>query len=193
MKRLILFIIGISIFITACGYENEGRIVKKLEKNLDKYTGYKTELQLSTIMDDKESQFKMKETYTLGNKYKLEILEPSESKGITIEYDGDKIYINHATIKQSISISSVKNFDQGLLIGRFFRDPNSIKSINEEEIDGEKYYVFHNKVTDKNKYNNEQLIWLRKKDFKPYMLKIVDQNSNPRVIIKYINFDFTKD
>jgi len=194
LKRLLLlFILIISQFLVSCSFDSEAKILKKLEKQLDKNTGYKTELQMKTIMDNKESVFKMKESYTLGNKYRLEILEPSESKGIIIEYDGDKIYIQHATIKQSFSINSVKNFDQGLLIGKFFREPTSIKSIDEEEIDGEKYYVFRNKVTDKNKYNNEQIIWLKKKDFKPFMLNIVDENNNPRVIIKYIDFDFTKD
>ena len=46
----------------------------------------------------------MKESYTLGKKYKLEVLEPSESKGMTIEYDGEKIYLKHSTLNQSISI-----------------------------------------------------------------------------------------
>ena len=193
MKKLLLLILAMSMFLTSCGYDSEGRIIKKLEKHLDKYTGYKTELIMKTIMDDKESDFKMRESYTLGNKYKLEILEPSESNGMVIEYDGDKIFIHHATLKQSISINSVKNFDQGLLIGKFFREPITIKSAKEEEIDGIKYYVFHNKVIDKNKYNNEQIIWLKKKDFKPYMLNILDENKEPRVIIKYKDFEFTKD
>lgn len=108
MKRLLLFILGIMIFLTACSYNTEAKILKKLEKHLDKYTGYKTELNIKTIMDDKETDYRMRESYTLGNKYKLEILEPSDSNGVTIEYDGQKIYIQHATIKQSISINSVK-------------------------------------------------------------------------------------
>jgi outer membrane lipoprotein-sorting protein len=180
------------MLLTSCSYETEGRIIKKLEKHLDKYSGYRTELQMKTIMNDKESEYKMRESYTLGNKFKLEILEPSESEGIVIEYDGDKIHINHATIKQSITLNSVKNFDQGLLIGKFFREPNKIKSVHEEEIDGVKYYVFRNKVTDKNKYNHEQIIYLRKKDFVPYMLNIIDANNEPRVIIKYKDFNYTK-
>lgn len=192
MKRLLLFILGIMIFLTACSYNTEAKILKKLEKHLDKYTGYKTELNIKTIMDDKETDYRMRESYTLGNKYKLEILEPSDSNGVTIEYDGQKIYIQHATIKQSISINSVKKFNQGLLIGKFFRDPSLIKSVKEEVVDGEKCYRFHNKVDDKNKYSAEQVIWLRKKDFKPYMLNILDENNNPRIIIKYSNFEFTK-
>ncbi len=188
-----MFITIFSLFLSSCSVNTEARIIKKLEKQLDKYSGYKTELKLKTIMNDKESQYKMKETYTLGNKYRLEILEPSESKGITIEYDGEKIYIQHASLKQSITLNSVKHFDQGLLIGKFFRNPDSVKHIDEEELDGEKYYVFRNKVTDKNKYSHEQIIWLKKKDFKPHLLKIIDSEGNPRAIIEYTNFSFTKE
>ncbi len=192
MKRLLLLIIVISFLLLSCNFDSEGRIIDKLEKHLDKYTGYKTQLEMKITMNDKDSIYKMSERYTLGNKYKLEILEPSESKGMTIEYDGDKIFIQHASIKQSISIGSVKNFDQGILIGKFFRDPYNIQSIDEEEIDGEKYFVFHNKVEDKNKYNNRQIIWLKKKDFKPYMLNILDEDNNSRVTIRYEDFEFIK-
>lgn len=194
MKRLLLSItiILISVNIVSCNFHSEDRILKKLEKHLDKYTGYNTELQLKTIMDNNEEVYKMKESFTLGGKYRLEIIEPSDSHGIIIEYDGDKIYIQHATIKESIEINSIKKFDQGLLIGKFLRDRDNVKSIDEQEIDGEKYYVFHNKVEDKNKYNKEQIIWLKKKDFKPYMLNILDANNEPRVIIRYKDFDFIK-
>ena len=192
MKKLLLFTIFICLLLSSCSYDDDGRILQKLDKHLDEYSGYRTELQMKTIMDNKESEYRMKESYTLGNKYMLKILEPSESKGIVIEYDGDKIHINNATIKQSITLSSVKNFDQGLLIGKFFSERDKIKSIHEEEVNGVKYYVFFNKVTDKDKYNHEQIIWLRKKDFVPYMMHITDSNNNPRVIIKYDDFAFTK-
>ena len=193
LKRIFLFTIIITLLLSSCNFDTENRTIRKLEKHLDKYSSYHTELKMKTIMDKKESQYRMKETYTLGNKYRLEILEPSESKGIIIEYDGDKIYMQHASLKQSISINSVKNFDQGLLIGKFFRDRDNIKSIKEEEIDGVDYYVIYNKVQDKNKYNHEQIIYLKKKDFKPHMLKIVDGNNKPRVIIEYIDFKYTND
>ncbi len=193
MRRLLLSIIVFTLILTSCSFNSEDRILDKLEKHLDKYTGYKTELQMKTIMDDKENIYRMKESYTLGGKYRLEIIEPSESNGIIIEYDGDKIYIQHATIKESIELNSIKKFDQGLLIGRFLRKRDNIDYIEEKEIDNEKYYVFYNDVDEKNKYNTKQVIYLRKKDFKPYMLNILDSNNEPRVIIKYDNFEFTKD
>ena len=99
MKRLLLSILAISMILVSCTFNTEEKILKKLEKHLDKYSGYKTELKMQTIMDNENSQYKMKESYTLGGKYKLVITEPSESDDIVIEYDGDKIYIKHASMR----------------------------------------------------------------------------------------------
>lgn len=192
MKRLLLSILAISMVLVSCSFNTEEKILNKLEKHLDKYTGYKTELRMQTIMDNEESQYKMKESYTLGGKYKLEITEPSNSNDIVIEYDGSKIYLKHASIKESIELNSIKKFDQSLLIGKFLRERQKVKSIKEEEIDNVDYYVFYNNVEDKNKYSKEQIIYLNKKNFKPYKLKILDANSNERVIIEYSNFEYIK-
>lgn len=197
MKRLLLSIAAIItgvglIILVSCNFNTDENILKRLEKHLDKYLGYKTELNMRTIIDDEESLYKMRESYTLGGKYKLEILEPAESKDISIEYDGKKIYIKHASIKESIELNPIKNFDQSLLIGKFLREREKIKSIKEEEINGEKYYVFTNGVEDSNKYSKEQRVWLKKDKFKPYKLKILDRNGRERVIIEYSNFEYIK-
>lgn len=197
MKRLLLSIAAIItgvglIILVSCDFNTDENILKRLEKHLDKHLGYKTELTMRIIIDDEESIYKMRETYSLGGKYKLEILEPSESKDISIEYDGKKIYIKHASIKESIELNPIKNFDQSLLIGKFLREREKIKSIKEEEINGEKYYVFTNGVEDSNKYSNQQKVWLKKDKFKPYKLKILDRNGRERVIIEYSNFEYIK-
>lgn len=180
------------MILVSCTFNTEEKILKKLEKHLDKYSGYKTELKMQTIMDNENSQYKMKESYTLGGKYKLVITEPSESDDIVIEYDGDKIYIKHASMKESIELNPIKKFDQSLLIGKFLRERKNIKSIKVEKIDNVDYYVFYNNIENKNKYSKKQIIYLKKKGFEPYKLKILDENSNERVIIEYSDFKYIK-
>lgn len=194
MKRLLLILTIISLLIlTSCNIQSEARILNKLDKHLSKYTGYSTQLEMNIAMDGKESKYKMRERSSLNDNYSLEILEPSESKEITIEFDGDKVHLKHANIKQSISLNPVKKFDDSLLIGKFFRNPNKLLSVKEEEISNKDYYVFRNKIKNSNRYNKEQVIYLNKKDFVPHMLNILDSNGEVRVSIKYINFKFTND
>lgn len=192
MKRVLVLLLSISILLVSCSINNDEKIIKKLEKHLEKYRGYTTEVDMRTIMDGKENIYKMEEDYSYGNKYTLKIIEPEESKGIIFQYDEDKIFIEHASIDQSISLTNLKTFNKGLLLGEYLNDFSSIKSIDLEEIDGVEYYVFNNKAENKNKYTEEIKIWLQKKDFKPYMLNIIDKENNPRVIIKYVNFKFVK-
>ncbi|NLL80866.1 MAG: hypothetical protein GX231_01015 [Tissierellia bacterium] len=190
MRRLLLSILAFTMILVSCIFSTEEKVLKKLEKHLDKYTGYKTELIMQTIMDNKESQYKMKESCTLGGKYKLEIMEPSDSDDIVIEYDGEKIYLKHASMKESIELNPIKKFDQSLLIGKFLRERKNIDSIEVEKINGVEYYVFCNDIEGGNKYSKKQIIYLKKKDFKPHKLKILDEKSEERVIIEYSNFEF---
>lgn len=144
-------------------------------------------------MDEQINTYKMRERSSLNDNYSLEILEPKESNGITIEFDGDKVHLKHATIQQSITLNPIKDFDESLLIGKFFRNPQELIKITEEEISDRDFYVFRNKIKDNNRYSKEQIIYLHKKDFVPHMLNILDSNGDIRVSIKYIDFKFTND
>lgn len=192
LKRYLVLLLSISLLLVSCSNGNESKIIRKLEKTLEKHKGYTTEVDMRTIMDNNENLYKMYENYTNGSRYRLEIIQPEESKGIIIQYDDDKIYIEHATIDQSISLTNVKTFNKGFLLGEYLKDLSSIKSIKIEEIQGEEFYVLNNYVENRNKYTNEVNIWLYKKNFIPYMLKIIDEDKNPRVIIKYMNFKYLK-
>ena len=74
MKRLLLFVIVFSLILTSCSLNSEVRILAKLEKHLDKYTGYKTQLQMKITMNDKETALK-KMQITLSFSYKKEDVE----------------------------------------------------------------------------------------------------------------------
>ena len=194
MKRILLALTIVSILVlTSCNINSHGRILNKLDKHLNKYTGYATDLEMRISMDDTINTYRMRERNTLNDNYSLEILEPKESRGISIEFKDSKVYIKHANIKQSITLNSVKRFDESLLIGKFFRKPEKLLAINEKEHSNSRYYVFRNKVDNRNRYSREQIIYLRKKDFVPYKLEILDSNKDVRVSIEYINFKFTND
>lgn len=179
--------------LTSCNLNSEGRILNKLDKHLNKYTGYTTDLEMKISMDDTISVYRMRERNTLNNNYSLEILEPRESRGITIEFKDNKVYIKHANIKQSITLNSVKKFDESLLIGKFLRKPKKLLAIREKAYSNSNYYVFRNRVDNRNRYSREQIIYLNKKGFVPDKLEILDSNGDVRVSIDYINFKFTND
>lgn len=193
MKRLLLFILLISIFLISCTKDNKEKIINKLEKALDNYQGYKTEVDITINMEEKESFYSIKESYFSDeDKYIVEIIDPLKSNGIEIQYEGDKISIKHASIDEYISLKSDDRINKGMLFGELIKDLNSINKVKVEKLDDISYYVFYIDVKEKNQYTEEIKIWLQKKDFKPYMLNILDKDMNPRAIYKYKNFEYIK-
>ncbi len=115
-------------------------------------------------MDEKESIYLLKEKYKYNGETKVDILEPKESKGITIEYKEDKIIINNASLKQSISLKDIKGLNKGMLFGEVFQEKDFIKSIKEEKKQKIRVTIFLSLFQKKkNKYNKEKIIYLDKK------------------------------
>lgn len=195
MKRrflVIIFSIFLVLIFTSCTRSENDRLQQKIEKAFEKFEGYETDTEINITMGESKSYYKTKEKYNINEDYRIEILEPKESKGITIEYVDDDIVINHISIRQSVTLKNLKTFDKGYLIGEFFQNISEIKSIREDVIDDKELYILQFKVINGNKYNKEQIIYLNKKDFTPYMLNILDEDKVPRVIVKYKQFKYIK-
>ena len=190
-KYLILIIILLSVLLLSCS--SDTKIIEDIDKLYDENKGYETTLEMKIINDSKEAVYKMKEKFIKNDTILLEILEPKESKGITIEYKDDKIFLNHANIKQSITLKAVKDFDKGILLINFFENLNTIKSIEKQEIDEKDFYAIEYMPEETNKYNHERTIYLKTKSLEPYKMEIKDKDGNTRVIIKYENFNYIKD
>ena len=134
----------------------------------------------------------IEETYYKPNKYKLEILKPKESKGIIILNTDDKIFVEHPSINQSISLVTIKSLNKQLLIGEFFENAYKADRLSNDKINKEEYLVFEYKLKDRNIYREFARIWISKKKFTPYKLNIFDKNGSLQVEIIYDNFKFLR-
>lgn len=190
MKKLLLFILITMVLVTSCSKVTDEEIIKKIETTIEKFNGYTCKSNIKTYTEGKESIYVVEETYMKTNKFKLEILKPEESKGCIIIYDGDKVFLEHPSIEQSISIKTIKTLNKQFFIGNFFENISLTKSIDSEKINDEEYLILTMDIEDKNKYRNIQKIWLKKKDFVPYKLNILDADENPNVEIIYEDFKF---
>lgn len=191
-KFLLLLIVLISVLLVSCTSDKESRILEKIDKIYQENTGYETIIDMTIVNNEKETKYKMKEKYTHDNIISLEILEPSESKGITLEYKEDKIFLNHSSIGQSITLRAVKNFDKGILLVNFFDNLDKITSIQMEDLDDKEYYVLQYETEENNRYNHQRLIYLTKKNLDPFLMKIIDEDGNLRLIIKYEDFKYIR-
>jgi len=192
VKRVLLIILIAILFLTSCSGNNEKRIKKKFDKILDKYTGYETELDLTIIGEEKDSVYKLRETYINENEIKIEVLEPKENNEIVIKYKGDNIYLKNTSIDQSISLNKIKEIDKSLLFGEIFIIRDSIDWVGIDTIDGRDYYIIEYNLEDNNRYNNKKIIYLNKEKFIPEQIIILDEDNKERLKIKYNNFEYRK-
>ncbi|NLV88391.1 MAG: outer membrane lipoprotein-sorting protein [Tissierellia bacterium] len=192
MKRILLLMLIISISLTSCSWSRDEKIFSKIEKAYDEYKGYKCRANIRIISGEVESTYLIEETYSSSEEYRLEILEPKESKGIIILNTDDKIFIEHPSIEQSISLVAVKSLNKQLVIGDFFEDIYRASLIGSEEIDNSEYLVFELDLEDQNRYRDTAKIWIKNKSFVPYKLNIYDDSDKLIVEIIYESFKFIK-
>ncbi|HAE92763.1 LolA family protein [Tissierella praeacuta] len=199
MKRLLLFILITMVLLTSCkfSYNNklpykDKRVLSRIEKTYENCNGYKCKANVKIISEETESIYLIEETYTKPNKYRLEILKPKESKGIIILNTDDKIFVEHPSIKQSISLITIKSLNKQMLMGGFYEKLSNANKINTEKINGEEYLTFEFKLEERNKYRDSAKVLIKKKGFTPYRLSIFDESGGLHVEITYENFKFTK-
>lgn len=180
------------VLLTSCTWSKDSKVTSKIARTYEKYNGYKCQADIRTIMGEKESIYLIEEIYEKPNKYKLEILEPKKSKGIIILNTDDRISVEHPSIEQSVSIVTINSLNNQMLIGDFFERVSKAKLLNKDDINGEEHLVFEIKLEEKNKHRNSARIWLKKKDFTPHKLNILDDSGALKVEITYKKFKFIK-
>lgn len=180
------------ILLTSCTWSKDTRITSKIEKKYKRYSGYKCQASIRTTSGKNESTYLIEESYEKPNKYKLEIIEPKKSKGIIILNIDDEISVDHPSIDQSISLVTINSLNNQMLIGEFFERVNKAKLLNREDLDGDEYLVFEIKLEEKNKHRNSARVWLKKKDYTPYKLTMLDDSGALKVEIIYKKFKFIR-
>lgn len=192
MKKILLLILISMILLTSCTWSNDSRMISKIEKTYEKYNGYKCQASIRTIMGEKESEYLIEESYEKPNKYKLEILEPKKSKGIIILNMDNEISVDHPSIEESISLITISSLNNQMLIGDFYEKISQAKLTSTENIDDEEYLVFDIKLEEKNKFRDSAKVWLKKKDYTPVKLNILDDSGALKVEIEYKKFKFIR-
>ncbi len=141
---------------------------------------------------EKNTKYVIREKYSAPDKYRLQILEPKESRGIIILNTKGKIFIEHPSINQSISLVSIKSLNKQMLIGDFYENMSQAKMLTSERINNKKYLVFEFYLKDTNKYRSYGKVWIDNKNYTPYKLNVYDEKGSIQVGITYDKFRFIK-
>lgn len=187
LRKITMLAISLIFMLLVGCSPGEEDILKKTEKTFNKIGEYECLLNIKIDMEDNNSQYRMKETYK-GSSSLVEIVDPEESRGITLEYLEDKIIIENSSIEQSITLGRIKTLDKGFLIQDIIENIRDFNFIEERIQDGKKYYAFQYILEDSNKYNYEKILLLDKKSLVPFSLEILDKDGSSHTTIFYESF-----
>ena len=141
MKKLLLLVLITMVLLTSCNWSSDKKIISKVERTYEKHKGYKCKANIKIFTGENETIYLIEETYNKPNQYKLEILKPKESKGIIILNTDDKVFVEHPSIDQSISLVTIKTINSQLLIVDFFEKLSKVKLINSQDIKKDEYLI----------------------------------------------------
>lgn len=191
MKRIVAIVFSLLILVS-CRRSPLENTISRFQEKMDEFNNYTCTYTLIVNSKEKSTSYLIEERFVKPDYINIRILEPKESQGFTITYEGNKVYIKHPSIEQSISIESIKTLNRNLSMGNILENIEVLDEsmVEMEEIEGEEYIVLIVGLGEKNKYRNTQKIWIKKKDFIPHKSNIFDEEGNIYLEIYYQNFQY---
>lgn len=189
MKKLILFLGVMVLFITGCGKYNEKDIIKELGKRIE--DSYKLSGELSITNNDDIYNYEVEVSYKKDNYYKVSLTNVSNNHTQIILKNNDGVYILTPALNKSFKFQSDWPYSnsQIYLLGALLNDikNDSDKTFKETE-DGYQFITKVNYPNNKNLVNQKITL---DKDLDIEEVKIYDSNDSIRMEMDFDDIDYS--
>lgn len=189
--RILLLFLIVSIALTGCA-SKAAKKPEDVQKLLMKLKSYKSDVIFFVTNNKSTNVYKAKHMYKYPDKYRIEIVEPSELKGQTTIYNGEKSYIYHPQLKTYLLTQSFNSsLEYSSFIGTFIEDfkNNGGARFKLESLRDRQSYVLEIPIEDGNSYRVLKKIWIDADGIFPVKAEILDKNNNISVQVLYENFE----
>lgn len=186
-------LIGMVIFLSACGEKSQEDVVKKLDEKLNDMDGYKVEADMNMNTGQEEQTYEIDVWYKKDDLYRVALSNEEDEKGnqIILKND-DGVFVLTPALNKSFKFQTEwpENSSQPYLLQSIIKD---IKSDEEAEFEAnETHYVFTTKTNYQSNNNLPyQEIHIDKKDYTPTLVKVLDKDKQALVEVSFS--DFTTD
>lgn len=193
MKKIFVgFILMGVIIITSCSFEeptNE-EIFYELQKTINDMESYSCKANITITGNKSPSRYIANHLYKKPYSYKVNYFNKKQS----ISYDGNRIYLSYPKVDTSIIIRDSKKLeeDKNLFIGYFIKliTTNEDIMLEKDIIDNNEYLVISLELPGNNIYRAKEKLWIDKKTFKPYKLRVLDIDGKEQVNVLYKDFKY---
>ncbi len=193
-KWTIISVILITIFAIVIGCEKrestKEEIYKEFQKKIVTMSSYKCIAEVEAIGNKSSYTYVFIHNYTKPDYYKLEVVEPRNLKGKTMEYKDDKVIISNPDIKDKIELPNTNDNRQYTFIGDFIKNYLQNEEVNIKLSNNN--LVLEATIPGDNEYFNKQLLYINKETKNPEKMEILNSKGEPSFTVKYKEFECKK-
>ena len=181
-RKVILCLLLIGIFITGCGKNNTGNVVKNLDNKVKNLKSYKLEGNLEIVNNDNTFNYRVSVDYKENDKYKVSLKNIANNHEQIILKNDDGVYVVTPSLNKSFKFQSEwpNNNSQVYILENIMNDICNDKNNKVYEDNGN--YIIESSV---NYPNNENLVKQRVEvdnDLIFRKVEVLDKDNNPYMI-----------
>ena len=190
-KTIVLMLVLMFAIVNLVGCKGLGKQTKEdiyedFQKKITKMTSYTCKADITVINNKSKSKYIINHTYKKPSYYKLEIVEPKNLNGKTIEYYKDKIIIKNKQLDDVIELPNVGDNKIYLFIGDFVQDFLQEDAINMSV--SEEQLILERDLSQENSCLSKQILYIDKKTKNPVKMEILNNEGEKKFIVNYTNF-----
>lgn len=189
--RILLIFLIVSIFLSSCSNPT-AKNAKDVQKLLMKLKTYRCDVVFVVTNNKSTNVYKAKHMYKFPDKYRIEIVEPSELNGQTTVYNGGKATIYHPQLNTYLVTQNYNNsLEFSSFIGAFIESfkNNGGARFKLESFRDKQCYVLEIPIKGENPYRVLEKIWIDAEFIIPVKAEILDKDNNVSAQVLYENFE----
>lgn len=186
LMLVLMFAIVNLVGCKCLGKQTKEDIYEDFQKKITKMTSYTCKADITVINNKSKSKYIINHTYKKPSYYKLEIVEPKNLNGKTIEYYKDKIIIKNKQLDDVIELPNVGDNKLYLFIGDFVQDFLQEDAINMSV--SEEQLILERDLSQENSCLSKQILYIDKKTKNPVKMEILNNEGEKKFIVNYTNF-----
>ena len=150
-------------------------------------SSYKCIAEIEAIGNKSSHNYVFIHSYVKPDYYKLEVVEPKNLKGKTMEYKGDKVIVSNPDIKDKIEFPNMEDNRQYVFIGDFIKNYLQNEEVNIKLSNNS--LILETTIPGNNKYFNKQILYVNKDTKNPEKMEILNDEGKPSFTVKYKKFE----
>ncbi|MCT2534959.1 outer membrane lipoprotein carrier protein LolA [Aquibacillus koreensis] len=179
------------LVLAACGEKTKEDVVAKLDESLEKMSGYQAQATMSLETGEQSQSFDIDIAHKKKAYYRVLLKNEKDEEGSQIILKNDDgVFVLTPALNKSFKFQSdwPNNSSQPYLYQSLVKD---VKSDTEAKFNAtDDHFVFETKTNYQNNNNLPyQEIYFDKKTYTPVMVKVLDKDRNPLVVVEFTKFD----